>query len=72
MTGKKFESCVRAYLNRRHSRRFRRQNPSDQTPCSELDRASKGCRMDVRHGHGLHCDFRRVVAGTSIYAVPAT
>jgi hypothetical protein len=68
---KKFESCARDYRNRHRSRRFLRQNPSDQTPCSELGRAPERCGMDVRDGHGLHYDFRPVIVGTPICAVPA-
>jgi hypothetical protein len=68
---KKSASCARNYRNRLLSRRFLRQNPSDQTPCCELDSTLKGCGMDVRHGHGLHYDVRRIVAGTPICAVPA-
>jgi hypothetical protein len=70
-TVKKFESCARDYRNRLRSRRILRQNPSDQTPCSELDRAHKRCGMDIRNGHGLPYDFRRVVAGAPIRAVSA-
>jgi hypothetical protein len=68
-TVKKFESCARDYRNRFRSRRILRQNPSDQTPCSELDRALKRCGMDIRHGHGLPYDFRRVVAGAPVCSV---
>jgi hypothetical protein len=68
---KKFESCARDYRNRHRSRRFLRQNPSDQTPCSELGRSLKRRRLDVRNGHGLHYDFRLVVADAPIRAVPA-
>jgi hypothetical protein len=70
-TVKKSESCARDYRNRLRSRRILRQNPSDQTPCSELDRALKRRRMDLRNGHGVPYDFRRVVAGAPICAVPA-
>jgi hypothetical protein len=70
-TVKKSASCARNYRNRLLSRRFLRQNPSDQTPCCELDSALKRCGMDVRNGHGLHYDVRRVVAGAPICAVPA-
>jgi len=68
---KKFESCARDYRNRLRNRRILRQNPSDQTPCSELDRTLKRRGMDVRNGYGLPCDFRRVVAGAPIRAVSA-
>jgi hypothetical protein len=70
-TVKKFESCARDYRNRFRSRRILRQNPSDQTPCSELDRALKRCRMDVGNGHGVPYDIRRVFAGASVCSVPS-
>jgi hypothetical protein len=70
-TVKKSESCARDYRNRQRSRRILRQNPSDQTPCSELDRSFKRCGMDVCNGHGLPYNVRRVVAGAPVRSVPS-
>lgn len=70
-TVKKSGSCAKHYRYRLRSMRFLRQNPSDQTPCCELDSTLERCRMDVRNGHGLHYDVRRVIAGVPICAVPA-